>query len=109
MGYSTCLGRPSWPHQETRTCDGCDRCPSCAKFTAINLWCWVCCGKMTACPNCAPRMAAHIVERGDPGLLPEADQFRFAEALAGYRAALSITRPQTPKDRDEVLQRYPSW
>ena len=27
--------------------------------------------------------------------------------MAGYRAALSITRPQTPKDQAEVLQRYP--
>lgn len=111
MGYTTCLGKPSWPHRETRSCDGCDRCPRCAGFTAVNLWCWKCCGKLTACPECALRLAEHIVKSGpapeETGIEGVVGNFRFPEALAGYRAALSITRPQTPQDREEVLQRYP--
>ena len=38
---------------------------------------------------------------------PEGEFAQRPEVLAGYRAALSITRPQTPKDQAEVLQRYP--
>ncbi len=111
MGYSTCLGKPSWPHQETRSCSSCDRCPICEKFAEVNLWCWKCCGKLTACPDCAPALAQHIVDQGpapeETGIEGVVGNFRFPEALAGYRAALSITLPQTPKNRDEVLQRYP--
>ena len=102
MGYSTCLGRVTTPHEETRSCDGCDRCPRCQNYTEINMWCWKCCGKLMACPNCARRLATHIVERGAPE-----GEFRCSEALAGYRAALSLTRPQTPKTPLEVLNRYP--
>jgi hypothetical protein len=42
------------------------------------------------------------VEQGPPN-----EQFQLPEALAGYRAALSITRPQTPRTQLEVLDRYP--
>ncbi len=106
MGHTTCLGRPEARHLEARTCDGCDRCPWCDKLTMANLWCWQCCGKLTACTGCALRLAEHIVEKGPPPATPEGD-FRFPEALAGYRAALSITRPQSPKNQQEVLRRYP--
>lgn len=102
MAYSTCGGKPQWPHQETRTCDECDKCPACERFSEVHLWCWKCCGKLIGCPECAPKLAAHVVEQGPPN-----EDFQMAEVLAGYRAALSITRPQTPRSREQVLQRYP--
>ena len=55
-----------------------------------------------ACPDCADKLAAHIVEQGPP----EGD-FQFPKALAGDWAALPITRPQCPKNQQEVLHRYP--
>lgn len=107
MGYTTCSGGGTHaPHPEERSCDGCDKCPRCSTLFMAKLWCWKCCGRLIACPDCAPRMAAHIVEKGPPRVTAEGFDFTGPEILAGYRAALSITR-ESPKTQKEVLQRYP--
>ena len=99
MGYTTCLGGGPHqaPHSEERNCDGCDQCPLCQHFIPAQLWCWRCCGKLVSCPSCAPRLAAHILD----GRPPEGEFAQCPQVMVGYRAALSITRPQTPKDQAE--------
>ena len=83
MGYSTCSGNIRDRH-EKRTCDGCDKCPSCAEFAPVKMSCWYCCGELTACPDCAPKIAQHVVSKGaPPSQLP-------ATAWTGYRAALKV-------------------
>lgn len=59
MGYSTCgMHKGDGP----RTCDNCDRCPRCEGFEAVRVDCRVCCGRLTACPACLPKIRAHVRE-----------------------------------------------
>lgn len=87
MGYSTCAGFALDPHKEKRSCDACDKCPTCDDFRPTSLYCWRCCGPIRVCPDCAFEVAAHVVSVGPPPAEWE------HTAGPGFRRALRIAVP----------------
>lgn len=89
MGYSTCEGRPRGYHRERRTCDYCDACGTCQERRMVHMWCWRCCGQITACEGeCAERLANHIVEHGPP----QGTWATRPEIVRGYNRARNILK-----------------
>lgn len=111
MGYSKCRGTWDKRHKSVRVCDGCDTCGKCDGVRMRHFHCYQCCGKLTACPKCAPKIEAHVKEANgevdvqykDPATVPFT-----GSNLSKHAATCPECEPETDQQCESVTEYFES-
>jgi len=85
MGWSSCARHPGQSRAGKHCCDGCDQCPDCEGWKGTRLNCDVCCGPLYACPDCLPKIRAHVLEAKQ----------RKADEAAGQMTFIKCAHPRS--------------